>query len=113
MVSRHYRRHQNGKVLSIRLTGPIVRFRNSLRRRALRNRLGELANYLELSEQIPGWTRGAEAVALARVARSIDGDAVIVEIGVFLGSAIVILAGARQRATENLPACCRRRCQPA
>ena len=89
----------------MRLTIPIVRLRNRLRRRARRNRLGELANYLELSEQIPGWTRGAEAEALARAARSIDGDAVIVEIGVFLGSATVILAGARQLAGSGMVHC--------
>lgn len=84
---------------------PVRSFRKSLQRRARRIRLGELANYLELSEKIPGWKRGAEAEQMALAARSIDGDAVIVEIGVFLGSATVLLAGARQLAGSGMVHC--------
>ena len=86
-------------------TNPVRRFLKSLRQRARRIRLGKLANYLELSEQIPGWKRGAEAEQMALAARSIDGDAVIVEIGVFLGSATVLLAGARQLAGSGMIHC--------
>lgn len=86
-------------------TNPVRRFLKSLRQHARRIRLGELANYLELSEQIPGWKRGAEAEQMALAARSIDGDAVIVEIGVFLGSATVLLAGARQLAGSGMVHC--------
>jgi predicted O-methyltransferase YrrM len=58
--------------------------------------LDGLAAYLRLSETIPGWTRGEEADALAEVAQSLEGDAVIVEIGSFFGSSTVFLAGARK-----------------
>ena len=81
------------------------RLRRGLRRRARRIRLGDLTPYLELSEGIPGWTRGAEAEALALCARAIDGDAVIVEIGAFLGSSSVLLAGARQLAGSGMVHC--------
>jgi predicted O-methyltransferase YrrM len=58
--------------------------------------MDDLAAYLRLSETIPGWTRNEEAEALARMAHSIEGDAVIVEIGSFFGSSTVFLAGARK-----------------
>jgi predicted O-methyltransferase YrrM len=58
--------------------------------------VNDLASYLKLSETIPGWTRNDEAYALARMAHSIEGDAVIVEIGTFLGSSTVFLAGSRK-----------------
>ena len=56
----------------------------------------DLAGYLRLSETIPGWTRNEEAEALAQMAYSLAGDAVIVEIGSFFGSSTVFLAGARK-----------------
>ncbi|MGP0072243.1 MAG: class I SAM-dependent methyltransferase [Bryobacteraceae bacterium] len=56
----------------------------------------DLATYMRLSETIPGWTRNAEADALAHIAYSLEGDAVIVEIGSFFGSSTVFLAGARK-----------------
>jgi MMP 1-O-methyltransferase len=52
--------------------------------------------YLRLSERVAGWTRGPEAAALIRVAHELPGDAVIVEIGSFLGSGSILLAGARK-----------------
>jgi MMP 1-O-methyltransferase len=55
-----------------------------------------LAAYQRVSETIPGWTRGPEASALARAAYSLQGDAVIVEIGSFFGSGAVLLAGSRK-----------------
>ena len=58
--------------------------------------LKDLAGYLRLSETIPGWTRNAEADALAQMAYSLEGDAVIVEIGSFFGSSTVFLAGSRK-----------------
>jgi predicted O-methyltransferase YrrM len=61
-----------------------------------RRDLGELAAYLKVSETIPGWTRGKEAEALARMAYSLEGDAIIVEIGSFFGSSTVFLAGSRK-----------------
>jgi predicted O-methyltransferase YrrM len=56
----------------------------------------ELQTYLKLSETIPGWTRNEEAQTLAQLAYSIEGNAVIVEIGAFFGSSTVFLAGARK-----------------
>jgi predicted O-methyltransferase YrrM len=66
--------------------------------RATETRQGmeDLAAYLRLSETIPGWTRNEEADALARMAYSLEGDAVIVEIGSFFGSSTAFLAGARK-----------------
>lgn len=89
----------------MRSTNPLGRFRKSFRQRARRIRLGKLVTYLELSERIPGWKRGAEAEEMALVARSIHRDALIVEIGVFLGSASVLLAGARQLAGSGMVHC--------
>jgi len=55
-----------------------------------------LQMYLRLSERIPGWTRGAEAMALAERAYSLPPGAIVVEIGTFFGSGAVLLAGARK-----------------
>jgi predicted O-methyltransferase YrrM len=52
--------------------------------------------YLRLSEQVAGWTRGPEAEALMRVAYELPDHAIIVEIGSFLGSGSILLAGARK-----------------
>ena len=52
--------------------------------------------YLHLSERVAGWTRGPEAEALLRVAYELPDRAVIVEIGAFLGSGTILLAGARK-----------------
>jgi len=59
-------------------------------------KIEDLAAYLRLSETIPGWIRYEEAKALARTAYSLEGDAVIVEIGSFFGSSTVFLAGSRK-----------------
>jgi predicted O-methyltransferase YrrM len=56
----------------------------------------DLAAYLRFSEMIPGWIRYEEAKALAWMAYSLDGDALIVEIGSFFGSSTVFLAGSRK-----------------
>ena len=55
-----------------------------------------LAMYRRLSGRIPGWTRGIEAEALIQAAYDLPGPAAIVEIGAFLGSGSVLLAGARK-----------------
>jgi predicted O-methyltransferase YrrM len=52
--------------------------------------------YLSLSERVAGWTRGPEAEALIRAAYQLPDHAVIVEIGSFIGSASILLAGARK-----------------
>jgi hypothetical protein len=64
----------------------------------LRDRLrwGRLGTYIWLSRQVPGWTRGDGAVALAKACRSLGDGANIVEIGCFLGAGTILLAGARK-----------------
>ena len=57
---------------------------------------GPLGRYIWLSSRIPGWTRGHEALALARACHTLPEHAVVVEIGSFLGSSAVLLAGARK-----------------
>lgn len=59
-------------------------------------RVNEFAALVELSERIPGWTRGSEAFELANVSYLLPKDATIVEVGSFLGSSSVLLAGARR-----------------
>jgi predicted O-methyltransferase YrrM len=44
---------------------------------------------------IPGWTRNEDAEELARASFSLGSNAIIVEIGAFLGCCTVLLAGAR------------------
>ena len=56
----------------------------------------EIGYFISLSEKIPGWTRGEEAAELARLSFQQGTDAVIVEIGSFLGSGTIILAGPRR-----------------
>lgn len=77
-----------------------MRVRSMLRIRArliyLRLRYGRLATYLKQSSRIPGYTRGAEAVALSLMCYRLPAGAVVVEIGAFLGSSTVLLAGARK-----------------
>jgi predicted O-methyltransferase YrrM len=48
------------------------------------------------SRRIPGWTRDDEAVRLAEVSQSLPDNAVVVEIGAFLGCSTVLLAGGRK-----------------
>jgi predicted O-methyltransferase YrrM len=55
-----------------------------------------LAAVIRESGRVPGWTRGDEAVALAEAAYHAPENAVIVEIGVFLGGGSILMAGARK-----------------
>jgi predicted O-methyltransferase YrrM len=57
---------------------------------------GRLGRYLAYSRLIPGWTRGPEAITLARTSFDLPDNAVIVEIGTFLGGSTVLLAGGRK-----------------
>jgi predicted O-methyltransferase YrrM len=54
------------------------------------------ASYLQISRRIHGWFRHEEAEALACASYSLSGEPVIVEIGSFLGSSSVLLAGPRK-----------------
>jgi predicted O-methyltransferase YrrM len=56
----------------------------------------EVAKYLAISEIIPGWTRNDEARELARISLSLGPGAIIVEVGSFLGSGTILLAGPRK-----------------
>jgi predicted O-methyltransferase YrrM len=58
--------------------------------------MDELQQYVGMSEAIPGWTRGDQATELARTSLLLSAGAVIVEIGAFLGSSTVLLAGPRR-----------------
>jgi predicted O-methyltransferase YrrM len=68
---------------------PLVRIHDRLR-------WGGLGEYISRSRQIRGWARGPEAVALAKASASLGDDAVVVEIGSFVGCSAVLLAGARK-----------------
>jgi predicted O-methyltransferase YrrM len=61
-----------------------------------RLRWGRLGRYIWQARRIAGWTRHAEAVALAHASHRLREDAVIVEIGSFLGCSAVLMAGARK-----------------
>ena len=54
-----------------------------------------LQDYIQISSMIPGWTRNEDAEELAGASFSLGKNAVIVEIGAFLGCCTVLLAGAR------------------
>jgi predicted O-methyltransferase YrrM len=56
----------------------------------------DVSEFLEASTKIPGWFRGDEAKALVVASYGLPENAVIVEIGSFLGSGSVLLAGARK-----------------
>jgi hypothetical protein len=64
-----------------------------------------LDDYLRISEAIPGWTRGAEARELAALSFSLPSDPLIVEIGSFLGSGTVLLAGPRRDRGSGIVHC--------
>lgn len=64
-----------------------------------------LTPIIELSQSIPGWTRGEDAEAVAQASLALPPDAVIVEIGVFLGCCTMLLAGARQLRGSGIVHC--------
>lgn len=49
--------------------------------------------YLRASENVPGWLRGEEAVAMVAEIASLPNEPVVVEVGSFLGSGSIVLAG--------------------
>jgi predicted O-methyltransferase YrrM len=61
-----------------------------------RLRYGKLGVYLAHSCYIPGWMLEEESVALAEACYNLPDDAVILEIGSFVGKSAVLLAGARK-----------------
>jgi len=65
----------------------------------------DVREFLECSAAIPGWTRGEDAEAVARASLALGHNPVIVEIGVFLGSCTVLLAGPRRRCGSGIVHC--------
>jgi predicted O-methyltransferase YrrM len=61
-----------------------------------RLRYGKLGVYLAHSCYIPGWMLEQESVALAQACYDLPENAVILEIGSFVGKSAVLLAGARK-----------------
>ena len=61
-----------------------------------RLRWGALGRYIWASRHVQGWTRREEAVALALASYELPRDAVVVEVGSFLGCSAILLAGARK-----------------
>jgi MMP 1-O-methyltransferase len=57
--------------------------------------MANLQEYIRISSTIPGWTRNEDAEQLARASFSLGRDAVIVEIGAFLGCCTILLAAGR------------------
>lgn len=72
---------------------------------AARRRWGQLGTYITRACCVPGWTRGDEAVALAETSYALPADAVLVEIGSFLGLSAVLLAGARKLRGSGIVHC--------
>ena len=58
--------------------------------------LERIADCLDLSYRIPGWIRGEEAKTLALISHSLPEAATLVEVGSFLGSGTLLLAGPRK-----------------
>jgi hypothetical protein len=72
------------------------RVRTFLTQYTYRGRYGSLGPYLAHALTIPGWLTTGEGVALANVCRGLPAEAVVVEVGSFLGRSAVLLAGARK-----------------
>lgn len=70
-----------------------------------RLKYGQLAFYLNHAGNIPGFSSPEEAVALLEAARSLPKNAVIAEIGSFLGASAVVMAGARKSVGSGFVCC--------
>lgn len=55
-----------------------------------------LQDYCDYAASLPTWTLGEEAQEIAQASYNMPDDAVVVEIGAFLGAGTVLLAGARK-----------------
>lgn len=55
-----------------------------------------IEKYLEESKRVPGWLRQEGAETMAHVVADLPDDCVIVEIGAFLGSTSILIAGIRK-----------------
>jgi MMP 1-O-methyltransferase len=70
-----------------------------------RLKYGELASYIAYSRRIPGWTTCNEAIAIAQICYALPPNAVVVEIGSFLGGSAVLFAGARKLRGSGIVHC--------
>ena len=77
-----------------RLTRPIYRMR-----------YGNLGRYVAEARAIPGWLTRRESLTLALLSYNAGAQAVIVEIGSFLGRSAVVLAGARKERGSGVVHC--------
>jgi hypothetical protein len=66
---------------------------------------GKLGWYIWQSRRVAGWTRGIEASALALTSYAIPGNPQVVEIGSYVGSSAVLLAGGRRLRGTGLLHC--------
>jgi predicted O-methyltransferase YrrM len=76
------------------LTGPIYRLR-----------YGRLGPYLAHARSIPGWLTRNEGLLLGQLALAAPSDAVMVEIGSFLGRSAVVIAGALKERGNGILHC--------
>ena len=76
-----------------------------LARQIYRLRYGKFGTYLAYAFPIPSWLNPNESLALAEVCHALPGDAVVVEIGSFLGKSAVVLAGARKLRGSGIVHC--------
>jgi MMP 1-O-methyltransferase len=58
--------------------------------------IGRAVDYLAIAATVPGWREGEEAAAVHGASYSRPDDAVLVEVGSFLGRSTILLAGARK-----------------
>jgi len=76
------------------ITGPLYRLR-----------YGRLGLYMAHARSIPGWLTRSEGLLLAELASAAPSDAVIVEIGSFLGRSAVVIAGALKERGNGIVHC--------
>lgn len=65
----------------------------------------EMRAYIAYSRQIPGWTSYDEAIALSKISYGLRPNAVVVELGSFLGGSAVLFAGARKLRGSGIVHC--------
>lgn len=66
---------------------------------------GPFGEYVRASFEIEGWFRGAEVWEMIAVVRALPSSCVMVEIGSFMGSASVLLAGVRKHCGSGILHC--------
>jgi MMP 1-O-methyltransferase len=66
---------------------------------------GRFGPYLAQTSDIPSWLGRHEALALAAACFTLPPDAIVVEIGSFLGKSAIMLAGARKQAGSGTVHC--------